>query len=54
MKMNGIMHINAAMLPIRLQAPAMPSFSNIGVVARGRTVARRLRVKLDAAFAEAA
>ena len=53
-KIKGITDISALSPPSRLQAPGTPRSINIGVVARGRTVARRLREQLDAAFADAA
>lgn len=53
-KMNGITDISALSPPSRLHAPETPRLVNIGVVASGRTVARRLREQLEAAFADAA
>lgn len=53
-KINGITDIRALSPPSRLHAPETPRLVNIGVVASGRTVARRLREQLEAAFADAA
>jgi len=53
-KMNGITHMSVARPPSNEQAPAIPSWANMGAVASGRTVARREREQEAAALAEAA
>jgi hypothetical protein len=54
MNKNGTTHIRRLMPPRKLHAPAIPSLWNIGVEARGRTVANKERVHEAAALAEAA
>jgi hypothetical protein len=53
MKIKGMIHMPALKPPRRLQAAGIPSLANMGVVASGRTVAKREREVEAAALAEA-